>query len=198
MPVKPFVADLGELPEALRPHYLPADGGYRLDLEAAAPAAVDPAGAVPAAAPASPPSAAAPLPGGDPPSSTPRPSAALVARLEDSLIETAAAQAIQAARGHEALLLPLLRPRLRLVERGSGLAVEVQGEDGRGQPLPALLEAMRTDARYAPAFAPVRPAGSGALGAAPAAAVPAISIRDQAALNANVAAIAAGRLRVTD
>ena len=130
--------------------------------------------------------------------------------LERRLIEIEATHAIATARGEAKLLLPHVLGRLRVAGAGEALTLDVldeagqprrvpSGDDGaeRAMTLAELVEEMRADSVFARAFE-----GSGRNGGgAPAQrgggdGVRVISMHDQRAINAHVADIAAGRVRV--
>lgn len=180
MPLKRTLDSLEAVPESLRDHYKTGpDGRLTLDVEGA--------------------------------ENDPAPD--LVKRqraLERRLIEIEATHAIASARGESRLLLPHVLGRLRVAGADDAVALDVldeagqprrvkSGDDGaeRAMTLAELVEEMRADAVFARAFegsgrsgggAPVQRGGGDG--------VRIISMHDQRAINAHVADIAAGRVRV--
>lgn len=127
-------------------------------------------------------------------------------KLEAALIAAEARAAIHAEHGIADLLLPVVVPRLMLVETENGYSVVLRGENGAaatdaedGAPLTprAFVQSLQASKTYGRAFEMPAKGGSGApsLGqAGPQETV--IARSDQNALDRNIAEIASGRVRV--
>lgn len=97
---------------------------------------------------------------------------ALRSQLENILIEGEAVKAISEHGGNSKLLLPLIKQRIKAVDKDGKLMVEVFGEDGvqaidnDGKPLSigGLVESMKVDETFAGAFASSGLSGGGSQG----------------------------------
>jgi hypothetical protein len=130
--------------------------------------------------------------------------------LERRLLEAEAATAIAQAKGEARLLMPHVVDRLRLAGDGAAVAIDIvddagqprrvqAGADGaaRAMTLSDLIAELRADPVFARAFEGTGRSGGGASAARTAGdGVRVISIHDQRAINAHVADIAAGRVRI--
>lgn len=180
MALKLTLDSVEAVPESLRDHYKTGpDGRLTLDVEGLAPA--DPA-----------------------PDLVRRQHA-----LERRLIEIEAVHAIATARGESRLLLPHVLGRLRVAGADDAVTLDVLDDSGqprrvssgdgaeRAMTLAELIEEMRADTVFARAFEGSGRSGGGApVQRGGGEGVRVISMHDQRAINAHVADIAAGRVRV--
>lgn len=136
---------------------------------------------------------------------------ALMAQLNAELVTRAAVQAISGAKGNVDLLLPHVTSQLQMTQNGENFVVRVVGRDGRervggpnGEPMTIsqLVESMRSQDAFAPAFAATN-SGGGATnnngrasggGTSP----KAIRWNDSEAIGANLEEIAAGKVQILD
>lgn len=138
---------------------------------------------------------------------------AVSAQLQKVLIDNAAIAAISEAKGSTKLLLPIVHSRTRMRQNESGQFIaEVLDEsgnpriaDGHGTPMTIkqLVEEFRSSEEFGRAFDSEGKTGSGGptTGSAPVTSAVGgkkISIRDQGGLNANLEAIASGKVQVVD
>ena len=125
------------------------------------------------------------------PVSEPTPQDPMAARL----IEVEARAAILAENGVPELLLPILLAQLTVVTVDGGPVVRTLEEDG-GRSVLDPVRSLKEDPVFGRAFRPSAKTGSGAPNQAGTGGGDTVSINDQAALDRNVADIAAGRVRV--
>jgi hypothetical protein len=136
---------------------------------------------------------------------------ALMAQLNSELVTRAAVQAISGAKGNVDLLLPHVTSQLQMQQNGENFVVRVVGRDGRervggpnGEPMTIsqLVESMRSQDAFAPAFAASTPGGAGASsgGKSSGGGTPARAIKwnDTASIGANLEDIAAGKVDILD
>ena len=136
---------------------------------------------------------------------------ALMAQLNAELVTRAAVQAISSAKGNVDLLLPHVTSQLQMSQQGDGFVVRVVGRDGRervggpnGEPMTIaqLVETMRSQDAFAPAFAASTSGGAGASsgGKTSGGGTPprAVKWNDSAAIGANLEDIAAGKVEILD
>lgn len=84
----------------------------------------------------------------------------LMGQLEGMMVDSEVAKAIATAKGNSALLMPLLKQRIKVVDKDGELVVKVTEENGdpavndKGEPLTisALVESFKTNENYAGAF----------------------------------------------
>lgn len=138
----------------------------------------------------------------------------LKGQLSANLIDVAATAALNELGGNVRLLLPHVRGMTRMRQTDDGRFVaEVLDEngqveiDGQGNPLtiPKLVEKMKSDDTFAPAFKGSGATGSGAGGSGGNTGgtggggnAKSVSLTDQGALNANIDKIASGEVTVTE
>jgi hypothetical protein len=138
--------------------------------------------------------------------------ASITGLLETHLVDAQATSAIAAAKGVPELLLPAMKPFIRVVEKDGEFQVVVLDKagqpriaNGKGEPftIGAFVTELASDPVYARAF---EPSGAGGSGARPGAgtggggngAKKTIPRGDQAAFNANLEQIAKGEVTFTD
>ena len=125
--------------------------------------------------------------------------------LSKHLIDSAAVSAIAANKGSSALLLPLIRGATKVVNENGVYAARVV--DANGTPrvnekgdflsINDLVSEMRQDVDLGRAFEPSGTTGSGATGGGGGSTLKSIASNDKAAIGANLADIASGKIKVT-
>lgn len=84
----------------------------------------------------------------------------LMGQLEGMMVDSEVAKAIADAGGNSKLLMPILKQRIKVVDKDGNLAVKVTEENGdpsvndKGEPISisALVESLKTDDAFAGAF----------------------------------------------
>lgn len=99
----------------------------------------------------------------------------LMTQLESMMVDSEVAKAIAEAKGNTALLMPLLKQRIKVVDKDGQLVVKVTEENGdpavndKGEPLTisALVDSFKANETYAGAFDSSGLSGGGIIPGAP-------------------------------